>query len=102
YTITVEGHDSYLTFRDNWFGNYKSDMQKILEIQQWGTYPWEVFDSKFSNATNLKITAEDAPNLSEANSMNSTFAGTTVLSGDLSNWDTSNIIAMDSTFASSG
>lgn len=74
----------------------------IDDIVQWGGTEWQN-NSWFQNTSKLTITATDTPNLSQVTSLANMFASNgvnTVFSGGsaISNWDVSNITAMNSMF----
>lgn len=89
------------------FGQYEEveqrsgDSNKLLEITQWGDIVWMSMQSTFLNASNLTISATDAPDLSNVTTMRSMFEGATSMDADLSNWDVSTVNDMTSLFANS-
>ncbi len=65
------------------------DGDKIISINQWGTYPWKNLDASFNNAVNLVNKALDTPNLSMCNSLNAMFSGARSIgaNSETANWD---------------
>ena len=83
--------------------NYGSvSRPKLIDVAQWGTIAWKDFNNAFIATNNLKVTATDAPDLSDVTDLSHMFEETYSLTGDFSSWDTSNITNMSSMFASSG
>ncbi|MFZ1702943.1 MAG: BspA family leucine-rich repeat surface protein [Saprospiraceae bacterium] len=74
------------------------DKDKILSIDQWGTGQWTSMEGAFTGCSNLIENASDAPNLSITTNMVSIFKDATAFTGDLSNWDVSNVINMSNMF----
>ena len=92
YRIRIRG-----TFPRIHFNN-TGDRLKILEIEQWGSSQWENMNSAFDGCANLVEEAKDAPDLSIVASMSAMFRRATNFTGDLSNWDVSNVPWMVATF----
>ncbi len=94
YTIVIHG-----TFPHIYFNN-GGDKQKILTIEQWGTGAWSSMENAFHGCYNLKLNAQDTPNLSLATSMYEMFHNAHHISEGTGNWnwDTSHITNMDSLF----
>ncbi len=76
------------------------DNQKILEVQQWGNLAWSSLSQTFYGCFNLKITATDKPDLTNAFAMDQTFdnAGITTVPG-IEDWNVSNIFSLQYTFS---
>lgn len=70
----------------------------LLEVKQWGDIEWESFVNSFASATNLQVTATDAPNLSKVSSLHKMFYGAVNLNTSFDHWDVSNITDMSSMF----
>lgn len=87
-----------------WTNNFylsQDDLDKILEVQQWGNGPWsENIEQMFENATNLKITAIDVPNLQGVKRVSNMFRNCTSIETitNINLWDTSTIEYMDGMF----
>lgn len=77
-----------------------NDKAKLLEVKQWGNIKWSSFRESFKGMTNMDITAEDIPNLSNVTDMAYAFEGASNLIGNeaMKNWDTSKVINMNSLF----
>lgn len=100
------------------------DTNKLLEVSQWGDSKWVNMSQTFYNCTNLKITAQDKPNLDNVKDLSYMFYGCKnldIVNGinewnvgkienmgglfkkssfnqSLDKWDTSNVISMYSMF----
>ncbi len=72
----------------------------LKEIKQWGSIAWESMTSSFACATDLNITATDAPELGLVNDMNYMFKNATGFysNSSINSWDTSNVTSMHQTF----
>ncbi|WP_430966772.1 BspA family leucine-rich repeat surface protein [Spongiimicrobium sp. 2-473A-2-J] len=92
YTVTLIG-----TFPRIYFNN-EGDKDKIIAVTQWGTNPWASMESAFHGCSNLRITASDAPDLSEVASMYRMFAGASDMNDPIGHWDVSNITNMSYMF----
>ncbi len=95
YTVKIIGMFPRIFF--SWDG----DSNKILTIEQWGTYPWSSMERAFAGCDNLNISNPliDSPNLTQVLSLNSMFADSDIFNGNISNWNVSNITDMYSMFA---
>ncbi len=83
------------------FFNNSGDKDKIRAINQWGTQQWASMDSAFKGCANLKLRADDIPNLSQATSIQQMFASATAFSDEkdrMGQWDVSSIKNMFGTF----
>ena len=78
--------------------NNGGDRLKLISIDQWGDNVWTSMNSAFEGCSNLTENASDAPNLSIVVSMSEMFRGATGFTGDINNWDVSNVPWMVSTF----
>ncbi|WP_299212137.1 BspA family leucine-rich repeat surface protein [uncultured Aquimarina sp.] len=79
--------------------NNAGDIEKIQSIEHWGTQPWRNFQNAFSGCSQLRITATDAPDLSNVTNLNNMFRSCISLDApNFSNWDTSSIITMKEMF----
>ncbi len=97
YTLRVKSDvtDSFPAIHFNDSG----DKDKILTVQQWGKNPWLVMDSAFQGASNLTITATDAPDLSAVSSTFEMFKDAVSVDTDLAGWDVTNINVMNGMFS---
>jgi len=71
YTVAITG-----TFPRIYFNN-AGDRQKLLEVKQWGTGAWTSMANAFYGASNMHVTATDAPNLSGVTSLAGMFRDAT-------------------------
>lgn len=79
--------------------NSYGDREKILSVEQWGNIEWTSMETAFAGCTNLNVNATDAPDLSQATSLEEMFAAASSLTSDLSHWDVSNITNMSRLFS---
>ena len=61
------------------FFNYTGDNTKILGVKQWGNQAWSSMERAFSGCSNLNITANDVPDLTNVSSMRSMLSGLLIL-----------------------
>ncbi len=77
-------------------------IERVIEIEQWGTQIWSSMAYSFSNAQNLKITAIDNPDLSQVSNLSGMFARSSFdpkyNNQSMSDWDVSHITNMNSMF----
>lgn len=100
YNVKIEGVFVGFNFSIPFGG--VSDLEKITDIQQWGTIQTTTANSTFSGCINLEITAQDSPDLSQTTTMNNWFQSCDSFSGtstDMSLWDTSTITSLQNTFS---
>ncbi|MEM6717981.1 MAG: BspA family leucine-rich repeat surface protein [Bacteroidota bacterium] len=96
YTIAIRGTFPAILF------NGGGDSQKILSVEQWGTIPWQNFDSAFSGCINLVDNSVDTPNLSNVFDMGFAFSGcTSFTSNTINNWNVSNVTRFRGMFTAS-
>ncbi len=69
----------------------KKDSEKLLEVKQWGSIVWETLTDAFRSCSNMQITATDAPNLSQCESLLQMFYQASGFNSDINFWDVSNI-----------
>src|SRR5690625_128811 len=80
--------------------NYEGDKYKILDITQWGGIEWSSFETAYSGALHLEITAADTPDLNNVTSMLKAFAITNFSTvPEMNNWNTENVADMVAMFA---
>lgn len=79
--------------------NNGGDKDKILTVEQWGNNPWTSMANAFHGATNLRIPATDAPDLSGVTNMSFLFHAATVFNDPINHWDVSNVTNMARLFA---
>ena len=80
--------------------NNGGDKDKILTVEQWGDIAWTSMDSAFFGASNLRVPATDAPDLSGVTSMYSMFHSATAFDDPINHWNVSSIENLRTTFAS--
>lgn len=93
YTLAVSG-----TFPQIFF-NYGGDAQKLVSVDQWGTGVWNSMAFAFAGASNMNITALDAPNLTVVTSTSGMFNEAAIVNADLSSWDVSHVTDMSGMFS---
>ena len=93
YAVRISG-----TFPRIYFNN-EGDRTKIIAINRWGVQAWTSMEAAFAGASNLMISATDAPDLSGVTNMNSMFASATSFNQDISHWEVSNVTNMESMFS---
>ena len=76
------------------FFNNAGDKDKIIDINQWGTQVWTSMERSFYGATNMTVTATDAPDLSNVTDMRFMFDGVTAFNQPVNHWNVSNIVRM--------
>ena len=69
-----------------------------INVVQWGNIAFESFQGMFGQTTNIQISALDAPNMSNATSMNGMFADATNFNSNINHWDVSTITDMSELF----
>jgi len=78
--------------------NNGGDKDKILTVEQWGNIAWTSMNAAFFGASNLRVPATDAPDLSGVLSMANMFWGANFFNDPVEHWDVSTITSMSSTF----
>ena len=82
--------------------NIPTDRLKVLELKQWGNVQWLTLNRMFDSCSNMNITAQDVPDLSQMTTpnINNLFNMCTLLTGTTANWNwnTSNVISMQRVF----
>lgn len=71
--------------------NNSGDKEKILSVDHWGDNVWKSMERSFFGCSNLKILAQDNPNLSIATNLDYMFKDAISFNQDISQWNTSNI-----------
>ncbi|MCC5942355.1 MAG: BspA family leucine-rich repeat surface protein [Balneolaceae bacterium] len=79
--------------------NNSGDKDKILTVEQWGDIEWTSMEVAFYGASNLQVSATDAPDLRGVSSLRLMFSGASSLNADLNHWDVSSITDMSYMFA---
>lgn len=96
YRVVITGKFPAIYF------NNELDKEKITAVEQWGTGEWSTMFKAFYGASNLIVTADDAPDLSKATNMYRMFMGASDLTFTypINNWDVSKIDYMAYMFSS--
>ena len=95
HMVKITGDFPRIVFRN------ASNRAKIVTIEQWGTQQWTSMSNAFSGCSNLKLNADDIPDLSRVTKMSSMFRDCTNLEDlkDMMNsWDTTTIESISSMF----
>jgi len=94
YVVKISGSFPRIYF------NNGGDKLKLLEIQNWGNIVWGSLESNYFGCSNMDITANDIPNLSNVTTTLQAFRNCTSLVGNsfMNNWDVSNVMNMSSMF----
>jgi len=122
--IRPKGTSNSTRFRRLIF-NAGGDKDKLIEIKKWGNVKWDSMTFAFRQCSNLDLTADDTPDLSECQSISGMFSqmnldGSTAnwnwdvstitdmsrafgtnatFNQDIGGWDTSNVVNMSSMFS---
>ncbi|WP_298311463.1 BspA family leucine-rich repeat surface protein [uncultured Aquimarina sp.] len=95
YEVKITGEFPALFFHES------GSRLKLQTIEQWGTQQWRRLINGFSTCVNLKLNADDVPDLSLIDSTGSMFEGCTNfedLKDQIGNWDMSNITLISRMF----
>ncbi|MBQ4821728.1 BspA family leucine-rich repeat surface protein [Aquimarina sp. MMG016] len=95
YTIKITGDFPRIHF------NNTGDKDKILTVEQWGTQQWDSMESAFYGCTNIKLNADDVPDLSKVTLLRNMFRDCTNmedLKDNIGNWDVSTIESISTMF----
>lgn len=74
------------------------DKDKLLTVEQWGSYGWSSMRYAFWDCTNLEINANDAPDLSYVTDMRYMFTDISSINSNISGWDVSHVRQFDYLF----
>jgi len=98
--IRPKGINNTTRFRTFGFDGV-GDRIKILLIKKWGNVKWTSFDNTFRGCGNLDVVADDTPDLSICNNLESMFNACMELTGSSANWDwdVSNVTNMAAMFS---
>ena len=72
---------------------------RIVDISQWGCVKLGNKGHQFRGCSFLRLSATDAPDLPHITHLNFMFAESKYFDGDMTHWDTSNVVDMNGTFA---
>lgn len=95
YTVEITGDFPRIYFYND---GDPSDAEKILSVDQWGSIEWSSMENAFYGATNLVVSATDAPDLSGVTILQGMFRDASSLNSDLNHWDVSTITDMQHMF----
>lgn len=87
-----------IQFTDHNSGTPHGDVQKIMDIAQWGDVTWKNMQAAFKGCSNMNMTATDAPNLSGVTDMRQMFSGASSFNGAVNHWNVNTITNMASMF----
>lgn len=80
------------------FMHWRQERDSIIDVTQWGFVPWSSMEEAFYRASRVRVSATDAPDLSNVTSMKAMFSGAYVLNSSLGHWNTSTITDMSQLF----
>ncbi len=80
YKVEINGDFPRIVF------NNGGDRQKIMTVEQWGDIAWTSMGGAFYGATNLRVTAVDAPDLSNVTSMANMFRFANAFNDPVNHW----------------
>lgn len=98
YRVKIAGIFPRIFFNQQGFFGAEGDWEKILLVNQWGDISWSSMEHAFSGTVNLDVVAEDAPDLSNVESMRAMFLGAVSLNGEIGHWQTGNVTDMQWVF----
>jgi surface protein len=84
YVIRIDGITHYQT-------NDGGDKLKLLDVQNWGDEAWTSMAYSYYGASNMIMSATDAPDLSGVTSMRATFQSATSFNQPIGDWDLSSV-----------
>jgi surface protein len=96
YRVMISGNFTRINF------NNSGDREKILDVEQWGDIAWATMQGAFWGASNVDVSATDAPDLSGVTSLGSMFRNATSMNGDIGGWETGNVTNMGLMFFLAG
>ena len=73
------------------FFNAAGDVAKVTDISQWGIQEWASMERSFNGATNMTVSATDAPDLTRVEDMRFMFADATTFNQPINHWNMSNV-----------
>lgn len=91
YVIKISSLSTTTTFEGAFSFFYGGEPFQILEINQWGPVKLGNDGHYFALASNLNVTASDAPDLSDTTTLKHMFEGAASLNANLNHWDVSTI-----------
>ena len=97
YRVSISGDFTRINFGIYGFLD-PGDEEKIIEVEQWGDTEWATMEEAFQDASNLNISATDAPDLSAVTSLRGMFQDASSMNGDIAHWDVSSVTDMSLMF----
>ena len=99
-TVSIGAQGDTGAFTSFQFSNSALSKGDLLDIPQWGSINWSSVGNIFiyCNNPNFQISATDAPNLTNVNSLGYSFYQST-LNSNINHWNVSSIGGMSNTFA---
>lgn len=94
YTVSITGR-----FPAIYFNKQGDDLTKIKEIKQWGNMKWQTMNKAFRFCSQMNVTANDVPDLSQVTDMSFMFDNAAMLTSSLNNWNVDNVTNMAYLFA---
>ncbi|WP_271785161.1 BspA family leucine-rich repeat surface protein [Aquimarina algiphila] len=98
YKVSITGEFPRFTL---FFRAGRTLRTKIQTIEQWGNIQWRSFRDSFNGCVNLKLNADDTPDLSQVTDLSSMFESCTNfedLKDQIGNWDLTTIRDINSMF----
>jgi surface protein len=94
YRAKISGDFTRIRFVD--LDGGEGDADKIVQVSQWGDIQWSTMQSAFRRTSNLELAADDAPDLSDVESMAFMFekASLVAVSSSIGSWNVSNVTNM--------
>lgn len=80
-------------------GDFNPDRLKIRTIEAWGDITWKRMTKAFKGCENLTYNATDNPDLDIVRYMDGMFSDCHSFNGDITGWDTHEVLDMSSMFA---
>ncbi len=93
YTVLISGTFPAIYFNDS------GDVEKIIEILDWGIIQWQSMENAFHGCINLNFDAISSPDLSQVTSLKNMFKDTDSFNGILNNWDITTITDLSGMFS---
>jgi surface protein len=97
-TYDIEVYGGVTTSNLSSSSSINVDRLKLTEVKQWGDPVWTSFSHRFFRASNMQITATDAPNLSKVSDMLQAFRECHSFTTSIDHWDVSNVTSISGLF----
>jgi len=99
YTIRIKDNVGDGTGFTQFIASTGYDPQKLLTVEQWGTFKWTSMHNAFYGATNLtSVPSTEAPDLSNVTDLSGMFRQASKFNTPIGHWDVSNITTMSRMF----